>query len=122
MSYPRVNYEMTEDELKELLESCKPTSCIMVGAYAPSSPQERANRAWQRLGEKYGFDYMTVRPIQGKGTRFFSAVPSETPLQREERLRREEVELKQRRIVDLKREIEVRQRELEGFESKLQTT
>jgi hypothetical protein len=75
---------MTEDELKELLESCKPTSCIMVGAYAPSSPQERANRAWQRLGEKYGFDYMTVRPIQGKGTRFFSAVPSETPLQREE--------------------------------------
>ena len=118
MSYPRVNYEMTEDELKELLESCKPTSCIMVGAYAPSSPQERANRAWQRLGEKYGFDYMTVRPIQGKWTRFFSAVPSETPLQREERLKREEAELKQRRIVDLKREIEVRQRELERLESK----
>ena len=80
--------------------------------------RERANRAWQRLGEKYGFDHMTVRPIQGKGTRFFSAVPSETPLQREERLRREEVELKQRRIEDLKREIEVRQRELERLESK----
>jgi len=90
----------------------------MVGAYAPSSPQERANRAWQRLGEKYGFDHMTVRPIQGKGKRFFSAVPSETPLQREERLKREEAELKQRRIVDLKREIEVRQRELERLESK----
>ena len=118
MPYPRVNYEMSEDELGELLESCKPTSCIMVGAYAPTSPQERANRAWQRLGEKYGFDYMTVRPIQGKGTRFFSAVPSETPLQREERLRREEVELKQRRIEDLKREIEVRKQELEGLESK----
>ena len=118
MSYPRVNYEMSEDELGELLESCKPTSCIMVGAYAPSSPQERANRAWQRLGEKYGFDHMTVRPIQGKGKRFFSAVPSETPLQREERLKREEAELKQRRIEDLKREIEVRKQELERLESK----
>jgi len=68
MSYPRVNYEMTEDELKELLESCKPTSCIMVGAYAPSSPQERANRAWQLFGSgtvgavavKHGRDFVGI--------------------------------------------------------------
>ena len=118
MSYPRVNYEMTEAELEELLDACKPVPYMVIGGCVPSSPQENANRAWQKLGDKYGFDYMTVRPIQGKGTRFFSAVPSETPLQREERLRREEVELKQRRIVDLKREIEVRQRELERLESK----
>ncbi|MFA5408404.1 MAG: hypothetical protein WC343_06505 [Bacilli bacterium] len=118
MSYPRVNYEMTEAELEELLDACKPVPYMVIGGCVPSSPQENANRAWQKLGDKHGFDYMTVRPIQGKGTRFFSAVPSETPLQREERLRREEVELKQRRIEDLKREIEVRKQELERLESK----
>jgi hypothetical protein len=38
----------------------------------PRSQQENANEAWRRLGEKLGFDYMTVRP-NGKGDRFFSA-------------------------------------------------
>ena len=67
--YPRVNYEMTEEDLKAILDACKPVPCMMIGAYAPASPQENANRAWSSLGKKMGFDPMTVQPIQGKGQR-----------------------------------------------------
>ena len=51
--YPRTNYEMTEDDLKAILDACKPVPCMMVGSYTPSSPQENANRAWAVLGEKW---------------------------------------------------------------------
>jgi len=68
-------FEMTEQDLEEILEACKPVPMIMQQCGMPSSPQENANRAWKRLGEKYGFDYMTVEP-SGKGQRFFSAVPT----------------------------------------------
>ena len=66
-------FELTDEEYNELLEACKPTRCMMIGSYAPPTPQENANRAWQRLGEKHGFDYMTVRPIPNKDSKFFTA-------------------------------------------------
>ena len=66
-------FEMTEEEYNELLEASKPTRCMMIGNYTPRSPQENANRAWQKLGKKRGFNYVTVRPIPGKGPRFFTA-------------------------------------------------
>ena len=77
--YPRVEYEMTEDDLKELLEMCRPTPVMLIGGHnIGKSTQENANAAWRRLGKKMGFDAMTVKPISGKGERFFTAVPSET--------------------------------------------
>ena len=54
------------------------------------SPQDNANRAWERLGKKMGFDHMTVAPIPGKGPRFFTAVPAETPEMRDIRLHNED--------------------------------
>ena len=74
---------MTVEDEKELLDACKPTPCIMIGGSTGSSPQENANRAWRLLGDKMGFDYMTVKP--GGSNRFFSAVPSETDEQRSTR-------------------------------------
>jgi len=97
--YPRTNYEMTEAELKELLDACKPVVCMRVGGVSHSSPQENANRAWDNLGKKMGFDYMTVQPISGKGERFFSAIPLENEDQRTERLKREAEE---KRLVEIK--------------------
>ena len=82
--YPRVNYEMTEEDLKKIIEACKPTVCIKIGDYTPPSPQENANRAWEALGKRMGFDSLTVRPIPGKGDRFFSAMRSPIKLMREE--------------------------------------
>jgi len=90
--YPRVEFELTDDELKELLEASKPTIAIMVGGIGPSSPQENSNRAWQALGKKRSFDHMTVRPVSGKGQKFITAVPSEPEDQRKERLAKEAIE------------------------------
>lgn len=103
--YPRTNYEMTEEDLEEILNACKPVPVMMIGGHVPASQQENANRAWERLGKKMGFDYMTVRPIQGKGNRFFSAVPTENETQREERLKREAEEKRLLEIKRLEREI-----------------
>jgi hypothetical protein len=111
--YQRTEYEMTEDDLKAILAACKPVPVMMIGdSVAHRSPQENANRAWARLGEKMGFDHMTVRPVQGKGQRFFSAVPSETAEARAEREMREAEEQRQRDIARLKEEIAERQARL----------
>lgn len=62
-----------------------------------------------------GFDYMSVRPIAGKGTRFFTAIPSENEQQRSERLQREEDEKRTLEIDALEREIAEKQRTLDSL-------
>jgi len=103
---------MAEEDLSELLEACKSVPVIIIGGYTPSSPQENANRAWQSLGKKMGFESMTVQPIQGKGTRFFSAIPSETEAQTIERVKKECEEIKAKRIEKIKDQIAKLQDEL----------
>jgi hypothetical protein len=112
--YPRTNYEMTQAQLEKILDACKPTPVMFLSGGQPmgGSPQENANRAWQELGEKMGFDHMTVQPIAGKGNRFFSAVPSENETQREERQKREAEEKRQQEIATLNAEIADRQQRL----------
>lgn len=92
---PRVEYEMTEADLKILLSACEPTPCM--------------NAAWMELGRKMGFDGRTVRPISGKGNRFFTAVPSESEAQRDERLARERDDKRREEVHKLKMEIAERQ-------------
>ena len=69
----RKNYEMTDADLSELLNSMKPVVMIALQCGTPRSVQENANAAWSRLGERMGFDPMTVQP-NGRGDRHFSAV------------------------------------------------
>lgn len=64
-------YEMTDEELQEILNASTPEPMVF-GGQEPPSPQENANRAWRRLGEKRGFDYNTVIP-SNKGKKFFRA-------------------------------------------------
>jgi hypothetical protein len=94
MNYPRVNYEMTQEDCDTLLSSMQPVPMMMLGGVAPRSQQENANSAWRTLGKKMGFEWDTVQPIAGKGMLFFSAVPSENEEQRNERLTRESEERK----------------------------
>lgn len=112
---PRVEYEMTEDDLNAILDACKPVPCIMIGGCVPSSPQENANRAWANLGKKMGFDSMSVRPSD-KGQRFFTAVPSETYSQRMEREKRESDARRQSEISRLTDEIKERQQKLDDLQ------
>jgi hypothetical protein len=107
--YAAVNYEMTEADLEEILNACKSVPLIMVGGMGPSSPQENANRAWKKLGDKMGFDHMTVQPRQGFGNRFFTAVPNETAEAKAERESREAEEGKRANIKRIEGEIAVLQ-------------
>lgn len=68
---------MTETELAELLDACKPTPAMWGsgGAKMFPTPQENATRAWAKLGDKYGFDPMTCEPVPGKSQRVFTAIP-----------------------------------------------
>jgi len=69
----RKQFEMTEEQLANLLEACKPVPMIMLHLGTPRSPQENANDAWKALGKELGFDYMTVEPIPILGNRYFTA-------------------------------------------------
>ena len=117
--YPRTNYEMTEEDYKELLEACKPTPCISFDGISNAfdSPQQNANRVWQKLGEKMGFEWDSVQPST-KGNRFFTAIPSETEAQRIERLSKEAEDKRQNRIAEIKKEMEKFQIELKELENK----
>lgn len=110
--YPRTNYEMTEDDLQAIMDACKPVPMIALHLGMPRSAQERANDAWAALGKKMGFDHMTVQPVNGKGNRLFTAIPSETETSREERLAKEKEAVRDAEIERLNQEIEERQKRL----------
>ena len=107
---------MTENDLKNLLDSCKPTPVMRIGGCTGPSQQENANRAWRELGKKYGFDYMTVRPVQGKGQRFFTAVPTENETQKKERLEKESEAKRLYEIESIKNQIVSLQNRLKEIE------
>lgn len=71
----RTEFEMSEAQLAALLDACKPTPVMFLSGGTPmyNSPQENATAAWRKLGSEMGFDAMTVRPVPGKGQRFFFA-------------------------------------------------
>lgn len=108
---PTTKYEMTQADLETLLDACKPTRVMMIGSYTGSSPQENANRAWEALGKKMGFDYMTVRP-DGSDPRFFFATPTETDAQKQVRIEREQAEAKAAEIAKIHSEIQDRESRL----------
>lgn len=65
--------QLTQAELKTLLEATRPMPYMVVGGYPPISQQTRANDAWRALGRKRGFDWETVRPVAGEDQTWFSA-------------------------------------------------
>ena len=71
----KIEYHMSEEDAKKILEACKPVVLIMLQCGMPKSPQENANAAWAELGKRMGFKPMTVEPIPAKGDRYFMAEP-----------------------------------------------
>lgn len=84
---------------------------MIVGGYAPSSPQENANRAWSELGGEMGFDGTTVEPSH-KGNLFFTAIPNEPESVRIEREAKEAKEARLAIIKSLEEEIAFKTNEL----------
>lgn len=56
----RKKFRLTDEQLKTLMEACKPVPYMVFNGASPSSQQENANRAWCALGKEMGFDGMTV--------------------------------------------------------------
>lgn len=69
----RKEFEMSEKDREVLLEAMKPVPMIALQCGTPPGPQEGANAAWASLGQKMGFEALTVKPVRGKGERFFTA-------------------------------------------------
>jgi calcineurin-like phosphoesterase family protein len=68
-------FEMNEVQYKELINEITRKDPVMkFGDYVSgSSAQERANKAWEKLGKEMGFRPNTVQPVYGKTDRFFTA-------------------------------------------------
>ena len=73
----RREFEMTEEQNKEIKEACRPIPYMVVGNVMPRSPPEYAIDGWIAIGRDMGFDPYTVRHVEGKSDRFFTA--DETP-------------------------------------------
>ena len=74
----RIEFELTDNDLTLLKKASKPTPVMYLsgGQSMFASPQENANQAWAKLGRRMGFDPMSVRPVQGKDQKFFTAEPT----------------------------------------------
>lgn len=103
---------MTEADFEKILNACQPVLCMMIGGYAPRSPQENANAAWDELGSRMGFDGSTVYPDASRGKLAFTAVPNETQEQKEAREDREAKDKADLRRAALKSQLEKVQAEL----------
>ena len=77
----RKEFELTDEQVKELLSISKPTPAIALQCGEPPSPQRMANEWWQRIGKELGFNYLTARPMPSKGARFFTAEVAEVDRQ-----------------------------------------
>lgn len=71
----RKEFELSEADLAKLLDASKPTPVMFLsgGQSMFATPQENANRTWKEVGDRMGFDHMTVRTVPGKGQRFITA-------------------------------------------------
>jgi hypothetical protein len=74
----RQEYEMMIEQLARILDASKPTPVMFLSGGTPmfGTPQSNANVAWAILGRELGFAPMSVRPVPGKGERFFTAEPA----------------------------------------------
>jgi len=71
-------FKMSDDDLAALMDASKPIPAMWLSYGTPmfATPQENAERAWERLGKKMGFKFRTVLAVPGKGQTFFTAEPS----------------------------------------------
>ena len=72
----RKEFELSPEQLDRVLQASRPVPYIVCGGKPPPSPQENANAVWQSIGRELGFEWMTVKPVEGKNHRFFTALPA----------------------------------------------
>ena len=72
----RKDFKMTSEDMTKLLAAMQPDPMIALQCGSGPTLQERANVAWKELGERMGFEHMSVRaPLGGCDPHVFSAIP-----------------------------------------------
>lgn len=71
----RKEFQLTHEQLQRILDASKPVPAMYLSGGVPmfGTPQENANRAWQKLADELGFVWDTVRPVPGKDKYFITA-------------------------------------------------
>jgi hypothetical protein len=77
----RKEFEMSQADFDKLMEACKLVPYIVIGGQEPRSRQENANQAWKELGERMGFDHLTVKP-SFSGPKYFTAEVQKIPFRK----------------------------------------
>lgn len=72
MSLLRQEYQITEEEYAEIMEISGSDKFLF--GHVDDRIQGKCNVFWQRIADKYGFAWLSARPIKDKGPRFFTAV------------------------------------------------
>lgn len=83
-------FELSDEDLQALYEACKPVPYMVFGGMPPRSPQQNANHAWQKVGNKMGFYSLSVVPVPGKSDKFFMAEPKPKVVEAEEEKKNDE--------------------------------
>lgn len=73
MTGNRIEYEMTEQDRKDLIAAARPIPYSARQRGDPSSPHRAIMAVWSRLADRMGFEVMTVECVPKKGDRFFTA-------------------------------------------------
>lgn len=73
----RRTYTLTDKQLELVMKASQPVRYMVIGGRPPSSPQENANRAWQKVAKEHGVDWETIKPHPSGDTQMFTAIPLE---------------------------------------------
>jgi hypothetical protein len=79
MSAERKMFRMSDSDYRALLDVCKAAYSgpyIVAGGMPPPDPSEAINNAWRELGNRMGFDAMSVEST-GINPHDFTAIPKD---------------------------------------------
>lgn len=68
-------FQMTDEQYQRLLDASNPKVIIYMTGEHPFSGSSQVNirDEWKKLGAELGFDETTVKPVDGKSEKFFTA-------------------------------------------------
>ncbi len=70
-------YKLNDEQLKEMLEACKPVPVVKIaGQWLPDTQMDVVNNLWQKFGKKMKFDWKTAQGLPEKGQAYFKAIPN----------------------------------------------
>lgn len=71
-----MRYRMTDEEIAELKEACRPVPYMVFGGMEPRSPRDNAMDVWNKVSARVGCKCDTIAPANTGDDRDFEAEPN----------------------------------------------